>query len=160
MENTFFKSVRCLSKRDLHAVVLGNVDKALGDISISADKPAEVTVAFVDDPNGSQLRISILPAKDAIRLQSPSQKESGSVTENSDTNSAPPVEKMWFINPGASEVTLVSLSCTNCKKTAEHQAIKIIPERLDGDNSNPMERLQLAKRLTCCSNCGNMRLTT
>lgn len=50
----------------------------------------------------------------------------------------------------------VSTKCTNCKSIQEHQAIRIIP-MTDGPDTNPMDLLKLAKRLTICTNCGLLK---
>lgn len=159
MENTYFKNVRCMSKRDLHAVVLGNVDKALAGIGISADKPAEVIVQLADYPTGTRLDISILPAKAVETTVSPSQKASPSVTENSDTTSAGPALKppQYDLILPVGEPTSVSVKCSKCDAVATALVWKLVPTGIEED-IEPLAALGLSKRIVFCTGCANMSL--
>lgn len=157
MANSFSKSVRCMSKRDLHAVVLGNVDKALKDIGISDTEPAEVIVQLADYPTGTRLDISILPAKGARGTVSHSQKESPSVTENSDTNSAKTAPPLFDLILPVGDPTSAQVKCSKCDAVATALVWKLVPSGIE-EEIDPLKALELSKRIVFCTGCANMSL--
>lgn len=61
---------------------------------------------------------------------------------------------------------LASVKCPQCKEVTPTEWIRISPEWIEGPSTdvttvipNPMDLLKLTKRLSLCTNCGNMRLT-
>lgn len=49
------------------------------------------------------------------------------------------------------------VKCSKCKKPTEQQFVKIPVVNPDAD---PLELMKATRRLSLCSECGNMRLTT
>jgi hypothetical protein len=155
--NAYFKNVRCSSKRDLLAVVLGQVNIALEGISISEEKRAEVIVQLANYPTGLRLDLSILPAKDAVTMPSQNPKKSPSETDSSPTDSAPTVEPKYDLILPVNDPTSASVNCSTCKATTTALVWKIIPSGIETE-LDPLKALELSKRLIFCTGCCNMRL--
>lgn len=80
-------------------------------------------------------------------------------------DSAPPAAGTWslvgFVNGikmGEVEFRPATTKCSVCKRSTETEFITVMPNNFAAD-SNPMDRLKLAKRLSICTQCGNLRLT-
>lgn len=79
--------------------------------------------------------------------------------QQSDGNSVPPVMFHLGMNNSTLHVQNSALvKCGKCDTVTEHTTVKITPLTINPAN-NPLEILKLAKRLTMCTHCGNLRLT-
>lgn len=76
-----------------------------------------------------------------------------------DTDSAPNVEQRFRLDVSAFDLSMVK--CTNCKAATPTSWVEVTPNLAVGHEGefDPLELLALRKRLTMCTNCGNLRLT-